>query len=78
MIFNSDGSGNQNFTFSFDGESQTENESFTWRNQSSDPDFKSSMQVYIIDGDNLNANFSNNFNSLTSIDNSGYLSPKLQ
>lgn len=71
MVFNSDGSGNQNFTFSFDGESQTENESFTWSNQSSDPDFKSSMQVYIIDGDNLNANFSNNFRSVIVSDSEG-------
>ena len=65
MVFNSNGSGNQNITPLFEGGSQTLNSSFTWRNKSSDPDIKSSIQQYIIDGDNFNANFSNNFRSVS-------------
>ena len=65
MGFNSNGSGNQNITPLYEGVSETLNSSFTWRNKSSDPDFKSSMQEYIIDGDNIYANFYNNFRSLS-------------
>ena len=70
ITINSDNTGSESAIFSFDGESDTENESFTWENKGLD--FKATSQTYNFtytseeDGDTVVnvAIFSNNFKTM--------------
>jgi hypothetical protein len=68
--FNLDNTGSNNSTFSFDGETETENELFTWENKGLD--FKATSQTYNIlyEGDEYGGNdeiyiFSDDFKTFT-------------
>tara|TARA_B100000780_G_scaffold214684_1_gene154138 strand:- start:358 stop:639 length:282 start_codon:yes stop_codon:yes gene_type:complete len=68
ITINSDNTGSESAIFSFDGESDTENESFTWENKGLD--FKATSQTYNFkysgeeSGEDEVATFSNDFKTL--------------
>ena len=72
FTFNYNGTAVQEGTITFEGESETESDAFTWENASSNPNFNSTTQNYIWYGeDSISATFSSDFNTVTIRDEEG-------